>query len=563
MSAKQINIKNKLRFLDILVVIFFLSIAAFFVNQFWLDLMMTINLKNETPVGTVVLKRNTVQRRHAKRVLWDRISYESPVYIGNLIRVADASAANLNIGDSSLDLNENTLVRILRSEDGEGIRIVLNEGSISFSAGSEENIVIDLNGKQVLASAGTVLSAAAGDNGRFLLQVNQGSASFVGEGRVITSGMAIAMDSAGNEVMQRMVVVTSPAPNARYLKNSSDPFAVNFSWNRINLEPSQSLRLEIARDRNFDQIFRTVDNLDNRAQVLLDSSAWFWRLSLEDTVFTAGNLTIADGDLQLESPSQDSLFFYQDELPAVNFFWAQAEDAVSYTIEISSSPDFDIVNIRYNSTAAFYAATLGEGEWYWRVMPIFPLVYQGASSFSRPASFRVEQGAPEVTSLAGWLASLYGVEPEPVVVSAPPAPVVPAVAPVVSQPRVVQPPPLLPAPQNLSPAANALIRYYESMREIAFRWSPVAGANAYIFTLYRQNASGRQQIVRSTVSGTSFTMTNLSLLDGGSYVWQVEAVNTRNGVVQQNGRVAQSVFDFDFETPLPVQIEDTGILYGN
>jgi len=652
MSGKtRVNTKNKLRFLDIVIVILFLLIAAFFVNLFWRDLMMTINLKNVTPVGTVVLKKNIVQRRHSNRVLWDRISYESPVYIGDLIRVADISAATLNIEENSLDLDENTLIRIIRSADGEGIQIILSQGKISLSAGSAGNIVIDMNGKQVQAAPGAVMSAAAGDNGSFLLQVIEGSARFIGEGagREITSGMAVAMDAAGNEIMQRSAVVTSPPPNARYLKNSSDPYTVNFSWNKINIDPSQSLRLDISRDRNFSQIFRVIENLDNRAQVLLDSSVWFWRLSLEDAVLTAGNLTIADGDLQLESPAQNSLFCYQDELPVVNFHWAQAEDAVSYTIEISKTPDFAVANVRYSGPAAFYSESrLAQGIWYWRVMPVFPPVFKGDTSFSTPASFRIERGAfDDEMSLAQWLASLTAEErPSAAAPQSAAAPVVNLLTPAngasiagltalraqtvfqwntdesiassrfvlssnsnplqgraavtiqnpgrtvrldrlgagtwywtvelqtadgvtisASQPRrlVVQPIPLLPSPQNMSPAADTVFSHenLESLRDIVFSWSAVQGANAYIFTLYQQSSSERRQIVRSTESGTSYTLTNLSLLDRGSFVWQVEAVNTRNNAVEQRGRVGESAFILDFQPPLPVQIEDTGILYGN
>jgi len=659
MSGKtQINIKNNLRIRDIVIVVLFLSIAVFFVYMFWLDLMNTINLQNVEPVGTVVIKRNIVQRRHSDRVLWDRLATESPVYIGDLIRVADISAATLNIEENSIDLDENTLVRITRAADGESIQISISEGNLSLVTGGTSGVVLDMNGKQVQAAAGTVMSVESGANGQVSLQVNQGSARFVGEGagREITSGMAVAMDSSGNELLQRSVVVTSPSPNARYLKNTSDPFAVTFSWNRINLEPSQGLRLDISQDRTFSRIFRTSENLDNRAQVLFDSGLWFWRLSLDDTVLSTGNITIADGaDLRLESPAQNSLFTYQDELPIVNFQWVQAQEAVSYTIEISDSPDFAAVRLRYNSSSLYLSESgLEEGLWYWRVMPVFPPVYGGIAAFSSPSSFRIERtDAPlEETPLIQYLSSLSTEEappevPPPPPVAAPVVPVVPVInllspangnsipgltalraqtvfqwntdsdftrsrfvlssnsnplqgQPAVSiqnpgrtvrvdrlgvgtwywtvelqtadgtfsaQPRrlVVQPIPLLPAPQNMLPATNTVFGYEDlrSLSNIVFSWSAVQGANAYIFTLYQQTPSGRRQIVRSTGSGTGYTLTDLSLLDRGTFVWQVEAVNTRDGAVEQTGTAGESVFVLDFQTPLPVQIEDTGILYGN
>jgi len=642
--------KSNFRILDIVIVVIFLLIAAFSLNLFWFDLMRTINLQNEEPVGTVVVKKNIVQRRHSNRVLWDRLSNESPVYLGDLIRVAEISSATLNIEDNGINIDENTLVRITRSADGESLQINLSEGNLSLASGSGGSVVLDINGKQVQTAPGTVISAASDSSGSVSVQVNKGSARFIGEGagREISSGMAVAMDASGNELLKRTAVVTSPSPNARYLKSTEEPFAVTFSWNRINLEPSQGLRLVIGMDRNFSRIFRIVENLDNQARVLLDSGLWFWRLSFEDTVLASGSLSIADGSgLELESPALGSLFRYHDELPVINFQWAGAEEAVSYIIEISDTQNFAAVRRRVNSSAAFYRESgLSEGLWYWRVMPVFPPVYEGTASFSSTAFFRIEKTAAPVeeTSLAQLLESLSAGELPSVI--APPVPVINLISPadgaaiagltalraqtvfqwdveaditgsrfIISsnpnplqgrpsvvitnpdrtvrvdrlgegtwywtvelqtadgvtlsalQPRrvVVQPIPLLPAPGSMSPERDAVFNYdyLKSNSSINFRWNTVQGANAYIFTLYQQTSSGRRQILRSRESRAGFTLTDFSLLDRGTFVWQVEAVNVRNGAVEQNGRAGESVFVVDFQLPLPVRIEDTGILYGN
>jgi len=648
-------IKNNFRILDLFIIVLFLLIAAFFINLFWLDLMHTINLQNVEPVGTVVVKKNTVQRRHSDRFLWDRLSNESPVYIGDIIRIADLSAAALNIEVNKIDLDENTMVRIMRAADGESLQIDLRGGNLSLIAGNAGGVVIDINGKQVQTAPGTVISAESGADGRASVQVNRGSARFIteGAGREISSGMAVVMDAAGNELPQRMAVVTSPSPSVRYLKDTAGPFAVNFSWNRINLDPSQVLRLVIGMDRNFSQVFRIVENLNNQAQVLLDSGLWFWRLSFDDTVLASGNLTIADGSLELKSPALNSLFNYRDELPVINFQWAGVEEAVSYIIEVSNVQDFARVRLRADSSAAFFSVSgLEEGLWYWRVMPVFPPIYEGKAAFSRPSFFRIEKtgAVAEETSWAQWLESLSSDGLAPAVTqqdaSGSAAPPVNLVSPAdgagipgltalrsqtifqwdteaaitssrfiissnpnplqgrpavtvqnpgrtvrvdrlgegtwywtvevqtadgvtvsASRPRrlVVQPVPLLPAPGNMSPERNAVLGYdyFKSNRNINFRWAAVQGANAYIFTLYQQTPSGRRQIERSTNSRVGYTFTDLSQLDRGTFVWQVEAVNMRGSVVEQRGRAGEGVFVVDFQLPLPVQIEDTGTLYGN
>jgi hypothetical protein len=131
----------------------------------------------------------------------------------------------------------------------------------------------------------------------------------------------------------------------------------------------------------------------------------------------------------------------------------------------------------------------------------------------------------------------------------------------------VLPIPLLPAPQNLRPARGAVLGIQElrSQRAIVFSWSAVQGANAYTFTLYRQTTAGRQQIVHETInSGTSYTLADLHLLDRGDFVWHVEAINIgRANAVDQRGTAGENTFTIDFPSSAPLQIEGTGVLYGN
>ena len=165
--------------LDLFVTIFFLAIAIIGVELFRRDLMQTFSLQNVEPVGTIVIKRNIVQRRLSDRVVWDRLANESPVYMGDLIRIAEVSSATLYVDANSIDIDENTLIRIARAADGQGLRIVLSEGSLSLAADQQsKSIVLDLNGQQVQTGQGTVLSASVRED-RQSIQVNEGSAQYI------------------------------------------------------------------------------------------------------------------------------------------------------------------------------------------------------------------------------------------------------------------------------------------------------------------------------------------------------------------------------------------------
>jgi len=137
----------------------------------------------------------------------------------------------------------------------------------------------------------------------------------------------------------------------------------------------------------------------------------------------------------------------------------------------------------------------------------------------------------------------------------------------VIEPAVILPPPLLPAPENRLPPNGSRIgiEVLQNEKRIDFKWSPVPGANAYIFTLYQENAAGRRQIIRTNPENkTGFTLDNINTLDLGSFTWQVEAVNMDfDGTIGRHGLMEDSSFVFDIPLPGPVRLEEPGILYGN
>ncbi|MCL1958507.1 MAG: hypothetical protein FWF68_02785 [Spirochaetes bacterium] len=474
--------RSVFRFLDLFIIVFFLFIAVASLYLFRLDLLNTFRLQNVEPAGTVVIKKNTVQRRLGDRVIWDRLNTESPVYVGDLIRVADISAATLYIKGNSIELDENTLIRIVLSPDGEGLQIIMTSGTVAvFAEKGAEKVSLNLNGKEVKSEPGTVVRAAVPEKGEPTVKVFESVQKFV------------------EEVPLRKI----PEP-------------------------------------------------------------------------------------RLLSPAANSVFHYSDELPSLNFQWTSIEDASSYILQVSNTPDFSNLRINVNTSATFSSVnSLGRGLWYWRVMLGLPIPYNSSPVFSNVSFFRVEQHGPDRTepvqngNIAEWLAEeAPPVKPPPEVpkeiLMETPLPSTAASAAVQAQvPEEVKPPPektppppaLFAAPQIIQPAQRATYGFDQllSQRAVNFRWSPVRGANAYIFTLYEQTSNGRRQILRTTINrNTRYTMDNLRLLEKGNFVWQVEAVRMgRNNVIEQHGKTTDSFFTVNFPAPSPVEIEDAGILYGN
>jgi len=536
--ANEQKKQDKFRITDLLVILLCLTGAAYSVNLFRHSLFQTLNGQNKTSIGSVTVKRNTVQRRMSDRVLWDRLVRESPVYSGDIIRVADNSEADLHVGGNELTLNENTLVRLRYDEETGEFIIDLNSGNLGIVTAAEGgNVSLGVMGKKVSAKPGTALNAAAENNG-VALQVSKGEASIEGGAltQEITAGSMIAMDSEGAIRTEPAVMVTQPQPNALYRKNE-ETFNVAFSWNSLNLQPDEPLRLEIAADQNFIRSLRALNGLNSSAQAALNTGVWYWRIIYNNSVLANGRFTIADiSNLQLLSPARNQQFFYEAELPKLYFQWSGVQDVSSYLVEVDVTPEFrNPVIKKHTAVTSFANSSLNEGIWYWRVTPIFS---DNTSVSPRVSAFRiVKDKEPQNTSVA----AKTGEDIPPV--------------PSLQTRTTTQPEPSsasrtlsrLPAPSNRQPTEGYRIGIEDVKKEtITFKWSSVSGANSYLFTVYQNTGGTRRQVTQiGPENRTSYTM-DIITLGRGNFIWRVEAVNVgKDNVIERHGDPGENRFIVD------------------
>jgi LysM repeat protein len=387
----------KLRFIDLMVLVVFISTAVLGLLLFRADLMRTIEARDAESIGIIIIRNNVVQRRHDDRVLWDRLYVDSPVYSGDLIRTAELSDASIHLDLNQIDVNENTLIRIQKSSGGRGpFEVELREGDLNVISSTESTgLMLELMGRQVEIDPGAVINAAAGEEG-ISVQVNEGSAVFKSEGQAseIAGGSMILMDTAGVVRIEPAAVVTRPKPGARYLKSTPEALPVNFAWNTINIPAADTVRLEIASDRNFTQDYSVIENLTNSAQAAFNAGIWYWKLSYGGTALRSGQLTVVDAaGPELFSPVMDSRFrYFGSATPQIRFQWTNIRESSQYIIEIGDTPDLANPKIRRQlSGASFIQSELGPGTWYWRVKPVFLSLYEGESAFSPVSLFRIEK----------------------------------------------------------------------------------------------------------------------------------------------------------------------------
>jgi len=256
--------RSDFRFLDLFIIVFFLSIAAVSLYLFREDLLNTFRLQNVEPAGTVVIKKNTVQRRLGDRVIWDRLNTESPVYVGDLIRVADISAATLYIKGNSIELDENTLIRIVLSPDGEGLQIIMTSGTVAvFAEKGAEKVSINLNGREVKSEPGTVVRAAMPEKGEPTVKVYESVKKFV------------------EEVPLRKISeprLISPAVNS-VIHYGDDLPVLNFQWTSV--DEATSYVLQVSSLPDFSNLRLNINTSATSTSVsTLGRGLWYWRVML-------------------------------------------------------------------------------------------------------------------------------------------------------------------------------------------------------------------------------------------------------------------------------------------
>jgi hypothetical protein len=544
--------------------------------MFYRDLNQSLRRLNEEPIGFIASRTRAAMRRFQDRNIWDRLRKDSAVYNGDFIRTAEHSEVAVAFpGGDLIDISENSLVRIF--VDAGVTRIDFTRGNINVYAG-ETGSTVSFGENQVKAAAGSVLSLGAGEEGIFNLQVIEGNASIispVGEQEAAT-GTAVSLSTEG--IAAAGFSVIDPPPVARFLASTNAPVPVQFSWNDPAGSPEAPARIEIARNRDFREPVTVWEG--NSGGTGGESSGitaeippgiWWWRLSRsgeagEEAPRQLSIVHVPPPDPV--SPAPEAVYHYQTDPPELRFQWKAPEEVLYYVLEAADNPD--MINpalrteVRYNS---LLYSDLTDGRWYWRVTPVFPALYRGTASASPVVPFTIARTDPPVQPVEAVPSeTVAAVEPPPPVPPLAPPPVPPPAPPPVTPPAPPPPPPPFPAASGRIPANGYEINS-EALREsrtIVFTWNPVAGADTYVFTLFRETESGlRQSIVSSEMPETSYTLEDLSLLDIGRFVWRVEALSRKiDGTVDRSGTPGENRFVVNIPQPNTPRGRTPEVLYG-
>ncbi|MDR2783880.1 MAG: hypothetical protein LBB48_08605 [Treponema sp.] len=274
----------KTRIADVLITLICVSGALFAESLFYRDLITMLDKEAAIPIGALTRKNNAVLRQRLDSLLWTRLTLESPVYRNDAIRTGRLSDAVITfVNGDSVGLSENCAVRIA-TDASSRTRIELSGGSI-YTMSKKTELVVAYEGQTAIISGGGALQAVCGGNGALILRVTEGRAILFSDGkiRVVPEGTAVSSGGTSGSVAAASppenpsVVAYSPPLNHEVLSDRF-PVPVLFSWTTAYFSMEHYVRMDIALDREFSRIVRTIDSPLSGVSVDLAEGTYWWRI---------------------------------------------------------------------------------------------------------------------------------------------------------------------------------------------------------------------------------------------------------------------------------------------
>ena len=387
--------KLKSLFRDAFVVLFCLSAAAVFAYLFWQDLNTFTVRSDKAEIGFISLKQNVVQRKFDDRVVWERVTNETKLYYGDTIRTADLAEVTLVLGETKIQLGENTMIQLGSNEKGE-FQIAINGGDIQIDSGlGDSNIEVKLDdGSVVNVEAGSSLAAKSDSaTGVHNVEVKSGSAQITtesGETAMLAYGDSVNVEN-GKEIQKNPVTVVYPPKELKLLNLRGTTMNVKFEWKTTD---GEDVILQTSRTRDF-SVIDTHKKLKSKdtATIPVSDGLVYWRAYTEATKDKS-----VDGRILMEkieaiqgiSPATASEFRYRTSLPRVSFRWTGNENAERYRLLVSSTPDMRSVVSDSEASGNFMTLdSLEAGTYYWQVTPYYGQNNIGYDGGSEIYSFKV------------------------------------------------------------------------------------------------------------------------------------------------------------------------------
>lgn len=409
MAKKRIKFKSIL--LDIFVIAACLTACAYCLKYFFLELNRTTVRTDISAIGKIEYKYKVAQRKFEDRVVWERLQQNSTLYSGDIIRTSSQAQALISfLNNSTLELDENTMLQIFINDDGDFL-IELDSGTVSVESqnvSNKSNVNLSMkNGSSVMLKPGASFSVESTKDGDANFSVKNGEVTLKnkdGLEQKVIKGESFTQTKEGT-LTKKAISALSPS---KVLKFDSSPVSVKVD---VNIEPeyqNQNLVVETSLSPNFTPIKDTFIKSANNDDITLfaNEGKLYWRVYPENQKenITSGDVNILKtSTVTLLSPTKNQKIGIVDNV-LVDFIWQASDYATHYKFQLAHDSSFsrlitsqDVYDTTYSYEFNIAELSDTSKQYFWRVVPYYAISQQGHKTSSPSSSFILEEQSAYVT----------------------------------------------------------------------------------------------------------------------------------------------------------------------
>ncbi len=322
---------------------------------------------------------NEVQRKPAKRVIWESITKNEELYAGEAIRTSANAEAQILVTKNGTQIRLEPDSVIVLEENDKGLSLDFLQGNMQVVGGvnAGDNLTVKTGGGEIKLGDSADMALSKDKNGQVNLEMFKGQAELQqGAQKVaIDKNNAAAFTEKGLSVSKDLLQVLTPKAGDSVLLNLARGEKVEVSW--PELPAGYTVTLETGQKRNQMGRINSVPGETKKVAFAAREGKQFLRLTATSPDTNLPKLASVIVPFTVEPKTPPSLLEPQpksaqlkrDANEPVTFKWLNRHAYTSQIFEISKDPSFKAPDVRetLGGDETSFLAPLTDGTFYWRV----------------------------------------------------------------------------------------------------------------------------------------------------------------------------------------------------
>ncbi|MBM9502625.1 hypothetical protein JWG44_20425 [Leptospira sp. 201903071] len=498
-----------------------LSLLVFFISLFlfWREGAADFGEGRKETVGNITFKYRTAQRKFSDRMIWQDVEQNFPIFNHDSVRTDELSEAVVTLtSGTKFELDPRSMIVINLKEEEELLE--LEEGSVRVQTAKPVTLS---SGKTTLKSQDDsslfrITRSANGEEN--FIESTKGNLKWVGsnqENKILKEGEKAKVANDSFLTIREELELLEPQDNHRIFPETGEA-KISFRWNGNGTMSSGFL--EISLNRNFSPLILKKEIRAETAETNLPEGIYFWRISSSDKKKISATRKFR----VLPNPPVTLLFPLKNTLlegsSLQSFRWKPSRLATGYVLEISESPDFKNGLRQLTVFKTSISIPLSSGKYHWRVKSFSNL--PGTESISETRSFQVEK-----SQLA---------QKDPIQIETSSETKIETSQKEESNVKEIQTQKEVSSVPILVFPIKGRVVDMTGQNSMVFRWKHSSTSREQKWSLNLYGVSG-ESILKRSVNGESFRLTDLSVLDVGKFSWSLTQEGNETNQIRSDFKI--------------------------